>query len=148
MTNIEAALGLAQMERFEQLLHDRKQIAAWYHERLAHLRFLTLPIEARGVTSAFWMYSLLTPSNNWRDALMADLAKKGIETRPFFYPVHEFPMYRSCRSDNNCPVARDLSYRGVSLPTSSYLKKADIDLITQELRELVFRYPSPYVRAA
>ena len=105
-------------------------------------------MEAAGDSSAFWMYSLLTPNNAWRDALMADLAKQGIETRPFFYPVHEFPMYQGCRHDNNCPIARDLSYRGLSLPTSSYLKKWDIDLITRELRDLVLQYPNPDIRAA
>jgi perosamine synthetase len=148
MTNVAAALGVAQMERFDQLLRDRKQIAAWYNERLGDLPFLVLPMEASGASSAFWMYSLLTPNHVWRESLMADLAKKGIETRPFFYPVHEFPMYQGCRNDNNCPVARDLSYRGLSLPTSSYLKKWDIDVITRELRDLVMQYPSPYVRAA
>jgi perosamine synthetase len=148
MTNVEAALGLAQMERIEQLLGDRKQVAAWYTERLAHLPFLVLPIQAPGTSNAFWMYSLLTPSNAWRDSLMEDLAKRGIETRPFFYPVHEFPMYGGCRSDNHCPVAHDLCYRGLSLPTSSYLKKQDIDIISRELRELVLQYPNPALRAA
>jgi perosamine synthetase len=148
MTNIAAALGLAQMERFDQLLHDRRQIAAWYNERLVSLPFFVLPVEAAGASSAFWMYSILTPNHAWRESLMADLDKKGIETRPFFYPVHEFPMYQGCRNDDNCPVARDLSYRGLSLPTSSYLKKRDMDVITRELRDLVLHYPSPYVRAA
>ena len=94
------------------------------------------------------MNSIVAPNNAWRDSLMEDLAKREIETRPFFYPVHEFPMYRGCRSDNNCPVAHDLCYRGLSLPTSSYLKKPDIDIISREVRELVLHYPSPYLRAA
>jgi len=79
---------------------------------------------------------------------MADLAQRGIETRPLFYPVHEFPMYRGCRSDDDCPVARDLCYRGLSLPTSSYLKKPDIDIISREVRELISQYASPQLRAA
>jgi perosamine synthetase len=148
MTNVAAALGLAQMERIERLLHDRKQVAAWYNERLGNLGFLVLPVEAAGASSAFWMYSVLTPNNAWRDSLMADLAEKGIETRPFFYPVHEFPMYQSCRNDNNCRTARDLSYRGLSLPTSSYLQKEDIEVIAGEVRDLLLRYPSPSARAA
>jgi perosamine synthetase len=148
MTNVAAAVGLAQMERFDRLLQDRKRVAAWYNERLCRLSALVLPVEAAGSSSAFWMYSILTPHPSWRDALMADLAARGIETRPFFYPVHEFPMYRGCRSDHDCPVARDLSYRGLSLPTSSYLQERDIDLITQEIRELLMKYPSPSTRAA
>lgn len=148
MTNVAAALGLAQMERIDRLLYDRKQVAAWYNERLGDLSSLRLPMEAVAASSAFWMYSVLASNNAWRDSLMADLAKKGIETRPFFYPVHEFPMYRDCRNDNNCPIARELSYRGLSLPTSSYLKEQDIDVITREVRDLVSHYPSPSARAA
>jgi perosamine synthetase len=148
MTNIAAAMGLAQMERFSRLLQDRKRIADWYNKRLCRFPFLGLPVEAPGASSAFWMYSILTPNHSWRDALMADLANRGIETRPFFYPVHEFPMYRGCRSDNDCPVARDLSYRGLSLPTSSYLQERDIDVITREIRDLLTGYPSPCTQAA
>jgi perosamine synthetase len=148
MTNVAAAMGVAQMERIDQLLRGRKQIAAWYHERLPGLPSLVLPIEAAGVSSAFWMYSILTASNVCRQSLMADLARKGIETRPFFYPVHEFPMYQGYRSDNGCPVACDLSYRGLSLPTSSYLQTQDIDVITREVCELLSHYPSVSIRAA
>jgi perosamine synthetase len=141
-------MGLAQMERIDQLLQARRQVAAWYSERLGNLPFLVLPGEAGGSSSTFWMYSILTPNNAWRESLMADLAKKGIETRPFFYPVHEFPMYRTCRTDNHCPVAHDLSCRGLSLPTSSYLQKQDVDLIAREVRDLLLQYPSPSLRAA
>src|SRR5579871_336789 len=148
MTNVAAALGLAQMERIDQLLHDRKQVAAWYNERLGNLGSLVLPPEAVGTTNAFWMYSVLTPNAVWRDRLMADLAKRGIETRPFFYPLHEFPMYQGHRNDNGCPTVRDLSYRGLSLPTSSYRREEDIDVITGELRELLRQYPTPSARAA
>jgi perosamine synthetase len=148
MTNVAAALGLAQMERIDRLLHDRRRVAAWYNERLGKLGLLVLPPEAAGAASAFWMYSVLTPHNAWRDALMADLAKQGIETRPFFYPIHEFPMYQGCRSDNYCPVAHDLSYRGLSLPTSSYLHQADIEEISRAVRELLLQSASPSARAA
>ena len=57
-------------------------------------------------------------------------------------------MYQSCRNDNNCRTARELSYRGLSLPTSSYLKKDDIDVITREVRDLLLQYPTPSARAA
>ena len=148
LTNVAAAIGVAQMERIDQLLQARKRVAAWYNERLGNFPSVVLPVQAVGASNAFWMYSILTANNARRDSLMADLAKKGIETRPFFYPVHEFPMYRGCRSDNGCPVARALSYRGLSLPTSSYLQQEDIDVIAREVRELLSQNPSPCMRAA
>jgi perosamine synthetase len=77
--------------------------------------------------------------SNRRDALMAELAQAGIETRPFFYPIHQFPMYRNHRTDTGCPVACALSASGISLPTSSYLKEPDINLIAALLRGLLVR---------
>src|SRR5205823_11546037 len=74
-----------------------------------------------------------------RDSLMAELAQAGIETRPFFYPIHQFPMYRQHRTDTGCPVACALSASGISLPTSSYLKEPDINLIAMLLRGLLTR---------
>jgi perosamine synthetase len=70
---------------------------------------------------------------------MHGLAKVGIETRPFFYPAHEFPMYRQCRSDGGCPVACDLSRRGINLPTSSYLEEGDVEVITGAVRSVLAR---------
>jgi perosamine synthetase len=148
MTNVAAALGLAQMERVERLLADRKQVASWYNQCLASVGSLVLPKEAAGASSAFWMYSVLTPNNSRRDSLMKDLAARGIETRPFFYPVHEFPMYQGCRNDNGCRTAHELSYRGLSLPTSSYLQEEDIDVIARAVRDSLLHYAQPSAQAA
>jgi len=134
MTNIQAAIGLAQMERIDQLVGDRKRVAGWYAERLHDVSGLTLPGRAPRVENVFWLYSILVRDRATRDQLMAGLAEAGIETRPFFYPVHSFPMYRQCRADNGCPVASDLSTRGLNLPTSSYLTEEDIDVIAAAVR--------------
>jgi perosamine synthetase len=134
MTNIEAAIGLGQMEHVEQLIRDRRRIAGWYRERLCDVASLTLPGEAPRVANVFWLYSILVEKPGRRDPLMKELAEDGIETRPFFYPAHTFPMYRDCRSDKGCPVAQDLATRGINLPTSSYLKEKDVDFIAATLR--------------
>ena len=84
----------------------------------------------------YWLYSVLLNEAARRDSLMAELAQAGIETRPFFYPVHYFPMYRRHRTDAGCPVACALSASGINLPTSSYLKEPDINLIAMLLRGL------------
>jgi perosamine synthetase len=157
MTNVQAAIGLAQMERAHRLVGDRKCVAAWYAERLSGFSGLTLPGEAHGVENVFWLYSVLVRDVATRDLLMAGLAEASIETRPFFHPIHTFPMYRHCRTDNGCPVACDLSGRGFNLPTSSYLKEADIDVIASEVcrrlaaleaRRAALVMPLPRSRAA
>ncbi len=134
MTNIQAAIGLAQMERIDQLVADRKRVAGWYAERLQSVPGLTLPPWTKRVENVFWLYSVLMRDKGTRDQLMALLAEADIETRPFFYPIHTFPMYRECRSDNGCPVASDLSSRGLNLPTASYLQESDIEVIASAVR--------------
>src|SRR5260370_10446321 len=113
MTNVAAALGLAQMERIDRLLQDRKQIAAWYNERLGNLRSLVLPLEAAAAASAFWMYSILTPNNACRDSLMAHLADQRIDTRPLFYPLHDIPLYPRSPHHIHCPLLPYLRYRAL-----------------------------------
>jgi perosamine synthetase len=139
MTNIAAAIGLGQLEHVDQLMGDRKRIAGWYRDRLRNLPGLTLPGEAPGASNIYWLYSVLLDDPVLRDPLMAELAKAEIETRPLFYPVHVFPMYRQCRTDAGCEVACDLSSRGINLPTSSYLAEDDIDVIAAELRRVLKR---------
>jgi perosamine synthetase len=157
MTNIQAAIGLAQMERIDQLVADRKRVAGWYDKQLQSTSGLTLPPRTKRVENVFWLYSVLVRDKGMRDPLMTGLAEAGIETRPFFYPIHTFPIYRECRSDNGCPVASDLSARGVNLPTSSYLQESDIEEIAStvrmrlaalESRKSPSHRPSPKSRAA
>lgn len=147
MTNLAAAIGCAQIERVEQLLADRRQLAGWYDDRLRGVSNLTLPTTASGVTHSWWMYSVLVDEVSRRDRLMRDLASRDIETRPVFYPVHQFPMYRNAKTDNGCPVACDISYRGVSLPTATYLCERDVDYICNEVRSAM-EYAVPMRRAA
>jgi perosamine synthetase len=139
MTNLAAALGLAQLERLEQLVDDRRRVAAWYRQQLRLAPGLTLPGEADWASNAYWLYSVLVDSADRRDALAVALAGEGIETRPFFHPVHELPMYRHSRTDRGCRVARNLSARGLSLPTSSYLLAGDVAVISEALTRALAR---------
>lgn len=137
MTNIQAAIGLGQMEHVDQLLYDRRRIADWYRERLADVPGLTLLDEYPPASSIFWLVSALVDRASRRDPLLAELAEAGIETRPFFHPVHRFPMYQGARTDAGCPVACDLAARGLNLPTASYLHESDIDAIAGTVRALL-----------
>ena len=100
-----------------------------------------------GASNIFWLYSILLDDPVLRDPLMAELAKVEIETRPLFYPVHVFPMYRQCRTDAGCEVACNLSARGINLPTSSYLIEEDIEVIAAELRRILNRFGEPIEQA-
>ncbi|HVY61642.1 MAG TPA: DegT/DnrJ/EryC1/StrS family aminotransferase [Planctomycetota bacterium] len=130
MTNIEAAIGLGQIERIDKLIADRRRLAAAYRDRLATRAGLTLSPEAPRTRSVFWLFCILVPDAAGRDPLMAALERDGIETRPFFYPLHTLPMYAGHATDGGCPVAVDLAARGINLPTSSYLADADVAAIS------------------
>lgn len=137
MTNIEAAIGLAQMEDVESHLATRRKIAGWYQKHLAPVQdWVSLPAEEPWARHAFWIYTiLLQPSAGIdRDAFMRQLGEKGIETRPVFYPMHVMPPYRE--PDGAYPVAEDLARRGVSLPTHGLLTEDDVAYIAQSIRSI------------
>jgi len=129
MTNICAAIGLAQIERADRVLNQKRQIAAWYEEELKNLPVVAHK-EAEGTTHSFWMCSVLVQDPTLRDPLRDHLKFKHIETRPLFYPAHTM---HHCRRDTNLPVAEDLSSRGLNLPSYPALAREDIKIICSEI---------------
>jgi len=96
MTNVQAAIGLAQLERINQFIEKKRQIAFKYSSQLKKIKGITVPPSENWAKSVFWMYSLLIdkpfPLN--RDQVMQLFEKHGIETRPFFIPLHKMPPYK------------------------------------------------------
>ncbi|MFI5180331.1 MAG: DegT/DnrJ/EryC1/StrS family aminotransferase [Thermoanaerobaculia bacterium] len=136
MTNLQAAVGLAQTERMESLVEARRQIARWYRERLVDLPGLTVPVERPGVRSVFWMFGILVGEQFGisRDLLRARLAAAGIETRSFFVPIHLQPVYLASHRGERYPVAEDLCARGLYLPTSPWLTEADVERVAKAIQ--------------
>jgi perosamine synthetase len=136
MTNIQAAIGCAQLEQAEAILTRRKAIAAAYEAVLAGLPGLVRPPALPWAESVYWMYSVLVePAFGLdRDQVRAGLRARGIDSRPFFVPLHELPPYRT---PGPFPVATRLGRSGINLPSGTGLEPADIQLIGQALRELV-----------
>lgn len=115
MTNICAAIGLAQLEQAQSFLQKKRAIALNYARYLDQLGLDYLR-ESPGVTHSFWMFAMLVPDASQRDPLRDVLQTAGIETRPVFYPVHTMPMY-SQRFQRH-PVAENIGWRGINLPSS------------------------------
>ncbi len=132
MTNIQAAIGLAQLERIEEMLAIRRRNAAHYNRRLVDAPGLTLPPEMAWAENVYWMYSVIVEDEFGleRDEVRAKLAAAGIDTRPFFYPVHVLPMYQTGQS---LPVAENLARRGLNLPSGATLTLDQIDFICDTL---------------
>jgi perosamine synthetase len=135
MTNIQAAIGLAQIEQVEPILAAKRRLAMRYAELLADVP-LTFHREPPGTTHSFWMVSALVPKAEDRDPLFAHLEGQGIETRPTFYPAHTMPMFHdpACPPDAY-PVARDLGARGFNLPSFPDLTDAELDHVIGSIRD-------------
>jgi perosamine synthetase len=134
LTNIQAAIGLAQLSRAEEILRRKQEIADRYDSLLAGVEGIQLPPRTSWAHNVFWMYSILVvdPDRHDRERVRDFLGQRGIETRPFFYPLHTMPPYRS---EGSFPVAESLSCRGINLPSSVTLRNEDIDRVAETVVE-------------
>ena len=133
MTNIAAAIGLAQLERIDTILAARRQVAAWYAERLAGIEGLRLLGAESWAVPVPWLVTVLL---TWggareRDAVMAALLADGIDSRPVFYPMHHQTPYRD---EARYPVTETWSARGLNLPTFEAMSETDVEAVCKSLR--------------
>ncbi len=138
MTNIQAAIGCAQLEQAGAILERRKAIAAAYQAGLQEIRGLTLPPAMPWAENIYWMYSVLVgPAfGRDRDAVAHGLRARGIDSRPFFVPLHELPPYRT---PGPFPVATALARTGLNLPSGTGLSPDEIGTVCAALRDLAAR---------
>jgi perosamine synthetase len=132
LTNLQAALGCAQLEKFDAFLARKLAIAEAYRKRLARIDGIQLPAKLPGCVNSYWAFSFIADMRRFgltRDAFMARLAGAGIETRPLFYPLHEMPPYRGYTQGREFPHTSRLSANGLSLPSAVTLSDAAIDYI-------------------
>jgi perosamine synthetase len=119
MTNLQAAIGCAQLERVAELISKRRDVLSAYKSAFADLPIKINP--ARDWAGPVpWLVCALLPAAGQRDEIMAALKGVGIDTRPYFHMLCDMPPYADCMTHSNhsgkCPVARDLSSRGLNLP--------------------------------
>jgi perosamine synthetase len=139
MTNLQAAVGLAQMERIGVFLENRECVVKRYNARLGRLRGIILPPSEAWAYNIYWLYSIVideAEAGITRDELAAKLAERGIETRPFFYPVHVQPPYLKY-AKGEFPVTDWLSARGLSLPTANDIRLEDVERVCEAIEEIV-----------
>jgi perosamine synthetase len=138
MTNMQAAVGLAQTEQMAGFIQARRENAARYTDTLKPIPGIVTPPEAEWAKNVFWMYSILVEEEKFgmnRDQLRAFLANYGIETRTFFIPMHLQPIYHQMFKGQRFPVAEMLCQRGFYLPSASSLTAQEIDFITAKVQQ-------------
>ena len=131
MTNICAALGVAQLERIEDIIANKLRIASVYRDIFENTE-IEFHGQANHVLNSYWMCSILVTSAKKRNELREFLGRQGIETRPLFPPVHSMPMYLNL-AKGHFPVAADISSRGINLPSYPDLSDNDVTYIAEHV---------------
>lgn len=128
LTNLQAALGLAQLERLQEFLAAKRRNAALYRELLQGKPGLEWQYELKGAESSWWLFSVLIDPEKFgedRGAVAQRFEASGIQVRPLFMPVTHQPPYREYRFQP-CPVAESLYARGLNLPSASFLGEKEV----------------------
>jgi perosamine synthetase len=139
LTNLQAALGLAQLERIDDIVARKRWLGQAYTERLADLEAIELQVEEPWATSVYWTYGLVVREETGLDAttLAGRLAERGVETRPFFLGMHEQPVFheRGMFVGESYPVTERLARQGLYLPSGLALDESQLERVCQVLRE-------------
>lgn len=139
MTNLQAAVGLAQLKKIDHLVERKRQIAKIYNELFENMTGVTTHPEMPWARNVYWMYSILIDASNYgisRDDLMSRLNENNIETRPFFYPLHVMPVYDSLmkRTNERFPVTDQLSVSGINLPSGPKISNEDVEQVVKVVK--------------
>jgi perosamine synthetase len=133
MTNVQAAIGLAQLEEIDRFIALKQKMAEAYRKGLAGIRGLTLPREKSWARNVYWMYAVIVEDDFGmsRDELMKRLKDRGVDTRTFFIPVNRQPVFAGDPdyADVSCPVSDELGRKGFYLPSGLALSPAQIKTV-------------------
>ena len=136
MTNISAAIGVAQLERLASIV-ERKQAIATQYRHLLRNTPVTFQARSPDIESGEWLVSVLLPEGVDRDRIMQFMEDEAVETRPTFYCAHHMPMYATRL---HLPRAEQISQRGLSLPSFPQMSKHDVERVTHVLRTSLEQY--------
>jgi len=144
MTNIQAALGLAQLEQVDQHVASKRAVARSYGELLDDLQrqgLVQLPIERLWARSVYWMYGLILSDRVAASVgeVARGMAERGVQTRPFFHPLHEQPVFASLpwHRPQSLPVAERIARRGLYLPSGITLTPQEMEQVARSLAEVL-----------
>lgn len=144
MTNMQAAIGLAQAEQFDRFISRKREIGHYYHQRLEAVPGIQLPIASTDYASnIYWVFGLVLKDEVTISAevMMKELGAVGIGTRPFFYPMHRQPVFKKMGlfQFDFLPVSETLAERGFYLPSGLGLTTDEQNIVVEKLQEILHR---------
>jgi len=141
LTNLQAAIGLGQLERMEEIIAKKRWMGKAYTERLQSIPGLQLPVEETWARQVYWMYGIVLDESTGLDSVrLAQLLKeKDIETRPFFLGMHEQPVFRDMGLflNEKYPVAEHIAHQGLYLPSGLTLTESQLDKVCNAVRKVL-----------
>ena len=141
MTNLQAALGVAQLERLDEFIIKKRQIGNWYNELLNGIEGIQLPLKSTEYAeNIYWVYGILIDSNSSLNALqvMEKLNKVGIGCRPFFYPMHKQPVFNKAGMflAEKLPNSEILAENGFYIPSGLALTYSQAKIVSNEIKKI------------
>jgi perosamine synthetase len=145
MTNMQAALGVAQLERLDEFVLRKREMGKRYTELLSDCNGLQLPLPSTDYAeNIYWVYGVVVDEYHGMDAtvVMKQLAKKGIGTRPFFYPMHLQPILRGMKlfTSLHLPVSERLYRQGFYIPSGMALTDNQIQRVAEAVKSVIERH--------
>ena len=141
LTNLQAAIGLAQLQRVDEIVARKQWIGREYSARLKEVHCLQIPAQEAWARSSYWMYGIVLEETAGMDAAQfaEQLKQRGVETRPFFLGMHEQPVFqkRSLFIDERYPVAERIARQGLYLPSGVALTEAQLTRVCEAVREVL-----------
>jgi len=143
MSSLQAALGLAQLERIDELISHKREIFGWYRAEAAHLEGVTWNYEAPGTKNTYWMNTAIVDKKFGfsKETLIKLMGDKNIDCRPFFYPLSSLPAYRNLeeaqRAQQRNRVAYEISPYGINVPSALSLDKEKVKYVCGTLENIL-----------
>ncbi|CAA6829954.1 MAG: Bacillosamine/Legionaminic acid biosynthesis aminotransferase PglE; 4-keto-6-deoxy-N-Acetyl-D-hexosaminyl-(Lipid carrier) aminotransferase [uncultured Aureispira sp.] len=142
LTNLQAAIGVAQFERLDHFVNAKKELAEKYNTTLSKYAFFQIPAKRENATNSYWLYTFLVKESApfKRQDLMDFLNEKGVETRPIFFPLNIMPPYVDYGDKDAFDLSKRISEAGMSLPSAVNLSALEVDYICACISEFVAQY--------
>jgi perosamine synthetase len=140
MTNMQAALGVAQLEEVKAYIKKKERMAFLYNEKLSKIEGLSLPVENKGSTNVYWMYGVLVENSfgTTRDKFRKRLFEKGVDTRTFFVPMHRQPALKKLGLFRNekYPISDEIGRKGLYLPSGLAITEKQIKTVCKAINDI------------
>jgi perosamine synthetase len=145
LSNLSAAIGVAQTENADKLVNARKNVGERYDDLLERTSDLILPTKRDNMKNVYWMYGVMLGAGvkKTKEEVMNSLKERGVDTRSFFIPMHKQPVFldgtlpNAPRIEGSFPISEWLSERGFYIPSSSNLSDRDAQYVAKSLKEVI-----------